>query len=93
VNQRILVRLALPKLEDKPRRQRREVVYTPKEFAELLAAIPDAAFSDLLEFLWETGCRPIEARIIEHRHSISTSRSPTFRRARTKTAKPCESSS
>jgi integrase len=68
VNQRILVRLPLPKLEDKPRRRRREVVYTATEFAEILAAIPDAEFRDLLEFLWETGCRPIEGRILERRH-------------------------
>jgi len=68
VNQRILVRLPLPKLADKPGRQRREVVYTPAEFAEILAAIPDTEFRDLLEFLWESGCRPIEARILECRH-------------------------
>jgi len=68
VNQRILARLPLPKLEDKPRRQRREVVYTPEEFAEILATIPDVEFRDLLEFLWETGCRPIEARVLECRH-------------------------
>lgn len=68
VNQRLLARLPIPKVEDKPQRQRREVVYTPTEFAELLEAIPDEPFRDLLEFLWETGCRPIEARILERRH-------------------------
>lgn len=67
VNQRLLARYPLPKLEDKPSRKRREVVYTPAEFAELLAAIPDATFREFLEFLWETGCRPIEARILECR--------------------------
>lgn len=68
VNQRILVRVPLPKLEDKPPRQRREVVYTPHEFSQILAAIPDDEFRDLLDFLWETGCRPIEARVLERRH-------------------------
>lgn len=68
VNQRILVRSPLPKLEDKPARKRREVVYTPEEFDGILAAIPDDEFRDLLAFLWETGCRPIEARILERRH-------------------------
>lgn len=67
VNQRILVRLPFPKLEDKPRRNRREVVYTPGEFEAILAAIADREFRDLLEFLWETGCRPIEARVLECR--------------------------
>jgi integrase len=33
-----------------------------------LDAIPDREFRDLLEFLWETGCRPIEARILEATH-------------------------
>ncbi len=64
VNQRLLVRLPLPRLEDKPPRRRREVVYSPAEFQTLLDAIPDREFRDLLEFLWETGCRPIEARIL-----------------------------
>ena len=41
VNQRILVRSPLPRLEDKPRRKRREAVYTPKEFECLLNAVPD----------------------------------------------------
>jgi len=68
VNQRLLVRLPLPRLEDKPPRRRREVVYSPAEFQTLLDAIPDREFRDLLEFLWETGCRPIEARILEATH-------------------------
>ena len=68
VNQRLLTRLPLPKLVDKPPRRRREVVYTPGEFQTILGAVPDREFRELLEFLWETGCRPIEARILEARH-------------------------
>lgn len=68
VNQRLLTRYPLPKLEDKPSRKRREVVYTPTEFAELLDSVRDREFRDFLEFLWETGCRPIEARILETRN-------------------------
>ena len=68
VNQRLLTRYPLPKLEDKPSRKRREVVYSPAEFQAILNAIPDREFRDLLEFLWETGCRPIEARILEATH-------------------------
>jgi len=68
VNQRILVRSPLPKLEDKPPRRRREVVYSPARFQEIVEAVKDREFRELLEFLWETGCRPIESRKLKACH-------------------------
>ncbi|MEZ6063746.1 MAG: site-specific integrase [Planctomycetaceae bacterium] len=55
-------------LEDKPPRQRREVVYTPDQWQQVMARIRDEQFRNLMAFLWETGCRPQEARLLEARH-------------------------
>ncbi len=55
-------------IEDKPQRQRREVVYSAKEWGEIRSLVTDQPFGDLLDFLWETGCRPIEARTMEKKH-------------------------
>ena len=55
-------------VEDKPRKRRREVVFSPAEFKEILGHVRDQVFKDFLEFLWETGCRPFEARMIEAEH-------------------------
>jgi len=55
-------------MEDKPRRQRREVVYSTEQWDSILAHVRDECFRDLLTFMWETGCRPIEARQLEARH-------------------------
>lgn len=55
-------------LEEKPKRRRREVVYTPDEWDRILAQVEDQQFRDLLEFMAETGCRPKEARCLEARH-------------------------
>ena len=53
----------------KPAAARREQAVTPEEFAAILAAYPDGdPFRDLLEFSWETGCRPQEAKRAEARH-------------------------
>ena len=48
--------------------KRRERIISPAEWDQLLAAVPDAEFRDLLAFARETGCRPQEARAIEDRH-------------------------
>ena len=56
----------LPKVR-KPRRQRRDVVYTSDQWRQ----IRDAATGplvDFLDFLYATGCRPKEARIVERKH-------------------------
>lgn len=55
-------------VEGKPRRKRREVVYTPEQWKQLKAEVKDDDFSDLLDFMWLTGCRPQEARTVEARH-------------------------
>ncbi|GAA4464079.1 tyrosine-type recombinase/integrase [Novipirellula rosea] len=56
----------LPKVR-KPRRQRRDVVYNAQQWKQ----IKDAATGPLVEFLdflYWTGCRPKEARIVEKKH-------------------------
>ncbi|MEM8669443.1 MAG: tyrosine-type recombinase/integrase [Planctomycetota bacterium] len=53
---------------DKPRRRRRETVLTNEQWTELLGQIRDQQFRDLLSFMWEVGCRPLEARTMEAKH-------------------------
>lgn len=53
---------------DKPARKRREVVYSADEWKELRSHVKDKAFGDLIDFMWETGCRPLEARTMEAKH-------------------------
>ncbi len=68
VKQGRLERNPIAHLEDKPSRQRREVVYTPEQWQAIMGHIRDESFRDLMTFLWETGCRPQEARHLETRH-------------------------
>lgn len=49
------------------RKRQREVIIPPETFEKLLAA-SRPNFRDLLTFLLSTGCRPQEARVVEHRH-------------------------
>lgn len=51
----------------KPRRTRRDVVYTHEQWAKIREAA-NGPLIDLLDFLVATGCRPKEARTIEKRH-------------------------
>jgi integrase len=51
-------------IPEKPARTRRETVYSPPQWAELRALVTDQEFGDLLDFMWATGCRPIEARTV-----------------------------
>ena len=51
-----------------PPRGRRETIVSPEKFAEILAAIPDQQFKDLLVFIYATGCRPQEVVHVEKRH-------------------------
>ncbi|MEM8671732.1 MAG: tyrosine-type recombinase/integrase [Planctomycetota bacterium] len=53
---------------DKPRRTRRETVLTIDQWIELLSHVRDQQFKDLLTFMWEVGCRPLEARTMEAKH-------------------------
>jgi integrase len=52
----------------KPEQTPREVCITPAQWRVLLRKIPDQQFRDLLTFLWESGARPQEARIMEAKH-------------------------
>ncbi|WDQ16488.1 tyrosine-type recombinase/integrase [Rhodopirellula sp. P2] len=56
------------RVPEKPTPKRREVVYSHQDWKELRALVKDNAFGDLLDFMWETGCRPLEARTMESRH-------------------------
>ena len=68
VKQGRLDRNPIAHLEDKPSRRRREVVYTQDQWKMIIKVIRDGQFKDLMNFMWETGCRPKEARQLEARH-------------------------
>ena len=53
----------------KPKAQRREQLVSPEEWEKIKNHYTDGdPFRDLLEFSWETGCRPQESKTIEGRH-------------------------
>ncbi|MEM6468020.1 MAG: site-specific integrase [Planctomycetota bacterium] len=62
-----ILRNPIPYVPDKPARRRREVVFAPEDWKLIRAEVKDC-FGDLLDFMWETGCRPLEVRSIEARH-------------------------
>jgi integrase len=51
----------------KPRRKRRDIVYTPDQWTAIRKQT-NGSLLDLLDFLWSTGCRPKEARTLEACH-------------------------
>lgn len=53
---------------DKPAKRRRETVFNHDDWHELRGLVADQEFGDFLDFMWETGCRPLEARTVEARH-------------------------
>jgi integrase len=55
-------------VENKPKKSRRETVFTPVQWKEIRSEVKDQQFRDLLDFMWATGCRPIEARTLEVHH-------------------------
>lgn len=56
-------------IEGKPAQGRREDYLTPVQFKQLIGHYKVGnPFRDLLEFVWETGCRPQEVKVIESRH-------------------------
>lgn len=68
MRKKVLKHSPVADLEKKPTRRRREVVYSPAEWKKILGQVKDECFRDLLIFMWETGCRPIEARRLEAAH-------------------------
>jgi len=53
----------------KPQPQRREQAVSPEEWVRIRDHYKDGdPFRDILEFAWETGCRPQEAKRVEARH-------------------------
>lgn len=68
VGKRCLVANTVASVPEKPRRKRRETTLSPDEWKEMLAHVKDEPFKDYLTLLWETGCRPLEARRVEARH-------------------------
>ncbi|MCR9120306.1 MAG: tyrosine-type recombinase/integrase, partial [bacterium] len=53
---------------DKPAKTRRETVFSPEQWNEIRSLIRDQELGDFVDFMWETGCRPLEARTMEARH-------------------------
>lgn len=51
-----------------PPKTSREVIVSPEQYTGLLGAIKDERFRDVVQLLWETGCRPQEACGLEARH-------------------------
>lgn len=51
----------------KPRPKRRDIIYTEQQWAEIKRHADDD-LANLLDFLYLTGCRPLEARTLEARH-------------------------
>ncbi len=56
----------IPKIV-KPKRMRREVVYTPDQW-KAIQKHATGSLPDFLNFLWLTGCRPKEARTVTANH-------------------------
>jgi integrase len=52
----------------KPGREARELAIGPADYAEVMAAVKEPNFRQLLAFAWESGVRPQEIRAIEARH-------------------------
>jgi integrase len=55
---------------EKPKAERRDNPLSQEDFEELISQVKDQPFRDLLQFCWDTGCRPQEARHIEARHFV-----------------------
>ena len=68
MHERIIDFHPIHRVEAKPQRKSREIYYTPEQWNRVLDQIRDQNFRDLVTFSIETGCRPIEARIVEASH-------------------------
>ncbi len=78
VGERLIESHCLQRIEGKPPRLRRETYYPPEVWRRVLGAVTDNNFRDLIAFLYETGCRPLEARVLEARHVDLTNRLIVF---------------
>ncbi len=67
VEQGLITHSPIAKFTAPPKRNRERFV-TPEMWADIQAAVKPGVFLDFLTILWETGCRPIEARIVERKH-------------------------
>jgi integrase len=67
VEEGLIDRSPLAKLK-KPAREGRETAVSPAEYWEIMTAVEEPNFRDLLELAWETGARVQELRVIEARH-------------------------
>jgi integrase len=68
VGKRYLSQNYVQKVPNRPQRKRRETILSKDDWNQLLSFVRDRPFRDFLEFLWQTGCRPKEARTVEARH-------------------------
>ena len=55
-------------MDRKPARKVREFFLIPEQWRELLGAISDRQFADVVAFMLFTGARPQESRVVEARH-------------------------
>jgi integrase len=62
----------------------RETYITQEQFDALLPLVKDRAFREFLTILWETGCRPQEARIVEASNFIEARGVWSFERKKSK---------
>lgn len=66
LDEEIIDRSPLARMK-KPAREAREAALSPAEYAQVIEAVKEPRFRDLLEVAWETGARPQELRRIEAR--------------------------
>jgi len=78
VKRRLIHAHPLTMIDEKPQKKRREVILTPAQWIELRQHLTEPRFRDLLSFLWETGCRPLEARSLEARYCDFPNRLAVF---------------
>ncbi len=52
----------------KPASEGRELAISPADYAQIMDAVKEPGFRDLLELAWETGARVQELRTMEARH-------------------------
>ncbi|MCA9055809.1 MAG: tyrosine-type recombinase/integrase [Planctomycetaceae bacterium] len=70
---------------ERPPATPREAYITREQWTAVLSQVQEGdPFRDLLLMLWETGCRPQEARTLESRHFDPVARTVTFPRAESK---------
>lgn len=68
----------------KPAPTNRDVYLTPEQFDVVIKTVRHETMRELMTLLRETGCRPMEARMMEARHFNRTERTITFPKAEAK---------